>query len=376
MAPINPNQAIKTVRTVLTCTKCGKPFSDKTLDVHCTSCGGLLDFQPLFHFDPVQIDLKQRGIWRYAHAFPFAEESNRVTLGEGNTPLIWTKMGSKSVGLKIESQNPTGSYKDRGTAVLVSHLNECKVKEAVEDSSGNAGASFAAYAARAGIRARIFIPVSASEPKRKQIEDYGAELILVDGARSAASMAVLQEVKHGAVYASHAYSPFWLAGLTSLGFEIWEDMQAVPGTVIAPVGHGGLMTGLVRGFEALKDSGVTQTMPFFLGVQAKNCAPITNAFDRGKTEPCNVDEGETIAEGIRVRNPSHGAELLTKFSQGMGAFTSTAEQDILPARCELAQQGISVEPTSAVVWSAAKQWIEKLPEPILLIISGSGLKYH
>lgn len=360
----------------LTCSKCGKSYSGKTLVVHCEDCGGMLDFSPSIPFDPAQIERTRGGVWRYAHVYPLPAETSRVTLGEGGTPLIWTQIASRSVGLKMESQNPTGSYKDRGTCVLVSHLVNCEVKEAVEDSSGNAGASFAAYAARAGLRARIFIPASASGPKRKQIEEYGAELVTVEGARSAASLSVQQEVRRGAVYASHAYSAFWLAGLTSLAYEIWEDMQAVPGSIIAPVGHGGLMTGLVRGFQALQNSGVTHGMPFFLGVQANTCAPLASAFARGAAEPGSVDEGQTLAEGIRVRNPSHGVELLTLFQRGMGAFTGIDEQDILPARSELAQQGISVEPTSAVVWHAANQWIGKLPEPILLIMSGSGLKYQ
>lgn len=360
----------------LTCSKCGKPYSGQELAVLCEDCGGMLDYKPSTPFDPTQIEQTQNGIWRYAHVYPLPAVTSRVTLGEGGTPLIWTQIESRSVGLKMESQNPTGSYKDRGTAVLVSHLVNCGVKEAVEDSSGNAGASFAAYAARAGLRARVFIPASASGPKRKQIEDYGAELVAVEGARSAASLAVQQEVQRGAVYASHAYSPFWLAGLTSLAFEIWEDMQAVPGSILAPVGHGGLMTGLVRGFQRLQNSGVTNSMPFFLGVQANPCAPLASAFARGDAEPRSVDEGQTLAEGIRVCNPSHGVELLTLFQRGVGAFTGINEQDILPARTELAQQGISVEPTSAVVWHAAKQWIGKLPEPILLIMSGSGLKYQ
>ncbi len=360
----------------LICSKCGKKFVGKTLAVHCEGCGGMLDYRPSIPFDPAQIDRTQSGVWRYTHVYPLPIDNSRVTLGEGGIPLVWTQLASRTVGLKMESQNPTGSYKDRGTAVLVSHLKNCGVKEAVEDSSGNAGASFAAYAARAGLRARVFIPTSASGPKRKQIEDYGAELVTVAGARSAASLAVQQEVQRGVVYASHAYSPFWLAGLTSLAFEIWEDIQAVPGSIIAPVGHGGLMTGLVRGFQQLQKSGVTHNLPFFLGVQANNCAPLASAFTRGDAEPGSVDEGQTLAEGFRVRNPSHGVELLTLFQQGLGAFTGIDEQEILPARSELAQQGILVEPTSAVVWHAAKQWIGKLPEPILLIISGSGLKYQ
>jgi threonine synthase len=336
----------------------------------------MLDYKPSIPFDPAQIERAEGGIWRYVQAYPLPAETSRVSLGEGGTPLIWTQMASRTIGLKMESQNPTGSYKDRGTAVLVSHLKNFEVKKAVEDSSGNAGASFAAYAARAGLQARIYIPASASGPKRKQIEDYGADLVTVEGARSAASLAVQQEVQRGEVYASHAYSPFWLAGLTSLAFEIWEDMQAVPGSIIAPVGHGGLMTGLVRGFHLLQNSDVTRSMPYFLGVQANPCAPLVHAYSRGDVEPCNIDEGSTIAEGIRVRNPSHGGELLSLFQRGIGAFTGIDEQDILPAQNELALQGISVEPTSAVVWHAAKRWIEKLPEPILLIMSGSGLKYQ
>ena len=173
----------------------------------------------------------------------------------------------------MEGCNPTGSYKDRGSATLVSHLTARGVRSAVEDSSGNAGASFAAYAARAGMQARVFVPASALAAKRDQIKNYGAQLVVVEGARSAASLAVQAEVQQGAVYASHAYSPYWLPGVATLAYEIWEDLGVAPGALIAPVGHGGLMAALLHGFLSLRLSGAADHVPFLLGVQAANCAP-------------------------------------------------------------------------------------------------------
>ncbi len=127
--------------------------------------------------------------------------------------------------------------------------------------SGNAGASFAAYAAKAGIQARVFVPEYASGPKSQQIAAYGAELVRVPGPRSAAADAVLAEARAGKAYASHAYLPFGLAGYATIAFELYEAMGDAPGTIVAPVGHGGLLLGLVRGFRALQASGAITNMP-------------------------------------------------------------------------------------------------------------------
>lgn len=148
------------------CLKCGEPFPEKGTPHCCPLCGGLYDYDSLWTFDSAQVDSSQSGLWRYRHTFGFADGIPAVTIGEGNTPLLWDDVLGRKVAFKCEYANPSGSFKDRGTATLVAFLKARGVTEAVEDSSGNAGASFAAYAARAGIRARVFVPESASGPKR------------------------------------------------------------------------------------------------------------------------------------------------------------------------------------------------------------------
>ena len=152
-------------------------------------------------------------MWRYRHTFPLPPAAQPVTLGEGGTPLVAAQLdaGGPVVHFKLESLNPTGSYKDRGTAVLLSWLQSQGITAAIEDSYGNAGASFAAYAARAGVRARIFAPAYAAAAKLAQMEMYGAEVVRVPGPRSHASEAVVQAARAGAYYASHVFNPVGLA---------------------------------------------------------------------------------------------------------------------------------------------------------------------
>jgi threonine synthase len=181
------------------CKKCLAPYPHVGAPYRCGNCGGFYDFAGVLHFDPAQIHSELTGIWRYKESFNLFSGSPVVSLGEGRTPLIWDVVNGKKVGMKMESLNPTGSYKDRGSAVLVSQLVARGICEALEDSSGNAGASFAAYCARGGIKAKIFVPEAASGPKRSQIELYGADLVSVPGPRSAAAAAVLDAVGPGKV---------------------------------------------------------------------------------------------------------------------------------------------------------------------------------
>ena len=354
------------------CTDCHAPYPENGLPYLCPQCGGVYDFDGPFDFQAAAVDDHQVGIWRYRHAFSLPPAAPLVSLGEGNTPLIACQHAGRTVWLKQEGLNPSGSYKDRGSAVLVSSLLMRGVSQAVEDSSGNAGASFAAYAARSGLQARVFVPESASGPKRSQIELYGADLVRVPGPRSAAAAAVLAEVAQGAVYASHAYLPFGLAGIATLAYELWQQLGRAPGTVIAPVGHGGLLLGIVRGFAALQQAGAIEQVPYYVGVQAHACAPVVAEFMGGRP----YSEGATIAEGVRVAKPVRAAALLREISQRAGRFVAIEESEILPAFHWLARRGIHVEPTSALAWAAYQQTADQLLEPVVLILSGTGLKYQ
>lgn len=278
------------------------------------------------------------------------------------------------VAFKLESQNPTGSFKDRGTALLVSFLAGRGIESAVEDSSGNAGASFAAYAARAGIHARVYVPAYASGPKREQIEMYGARVIPVPGPRSKAAEAVLEEAQKGEVYASHAFLPQGIPGFATISYEVFDEMKRPPGAVVMPVGHGSLLLGMARGFKALQSAGLISELPRLIGVQARSCAPLARAFAEGREEPARVEEAETLAEGVRIREPYRGTEVLRAVRETRGALFSVKEGDIRRGREELAAEGFYVEMTSALVWSGLRRIAGEVPGPVVAILTGHGLK--
>ena len=356
------------------CTDCGRPYPDDQLPYCCPACGGVYDYAVPLQAPPADTPGERRGLARFAASFPFALTAPLVSLGEGGTPLLPVGIGDRVLHFKCEHLNPTGSYKDRGSAVLVSALAAAGVTEAVEDSSGNAGASFAAYAARAGLRARVFVPAGASGPKRAQIEAYGAELVTVEGPRSKAAAAVRQAAEAGTVYASHAYLPHGLAGIATLAYEIVEQLGGAPGAVVVPVGHGGLLVGIQRGFEALLRAGRIERLPRMVGVQARACAPVWAAYTSGSSGLALVQEGETRAEGIRVRFPLRGDAVLAAVEASGGTLLSVGEEELLHAHDLLSRTGFYVEPTSAVVWPAALEARHELPDPLVLVLTGSGFK--
>jgi threonine synthase len=337
---------------------------------NCPNCGGLYDYVDPFVYEVAKSS--GMGFWQQARQLGFDEPT--LSLGEGNTPLMPCRVLSRNVFLKCEYANPTGSFKDRGTATLVSFLRARGVTEAIEDSSGNAGASFAAYAARAAIRARVYVPETASGPKRRQIEMYGAVIETVPGARSNASDAARRAAESGVVYASHAYLPFNLPGYATCALEIVDQLKHGPGAVIVPAGQGGLLLGLERGFRALLQAGKIRRMPAIIGVQAAACAPLVALFDMGIMGLSFVTEGTTVAEGVRVRSPLRARAVVDAVRNSGGRLISVNENAILPARDALARLGFYVEPTSALVWRALLDSLPGLEDPVVAVLTGSGHK--
>jgi threonine synthase len=352
------------------CLNCGRKYPAVGVPYCCPACGGLFDeLEPLTWREP---DRAAAGVWRYAR--PHGEAGTAVSLGEGNTPLLSAEAAGRRVYFKCEYSNPTGSFKDRGSAMLVSFLLSRGIHEAAEDSSGNAGASFAAYASRAGITARIFAPDDASELKRKQIEAYGALLIAVPGPRTAAAYAVLKASDDGAVYASHAYLPHNLEGYATCAYEIVEELGRAPGSVIVPAGQGGFLLGLGRGFDALQAAGRINNLPTLIGVQAAACAPLSALFEVGLAGLNLVTEGPTLAEGVRVRTPLRADAVLRMVRATGGRILAVAEDQILPGRDALARLGFYVEPTSALIWQPLNESVPEIRDPVVAILTGSGYK--
>jgi threonine synthase len=248
--------------------------------------------------------------------------------------------------------------------------------EAVEDSSGNAGASFASYCARAGIKGRVFVPESASGPKRRQIEQYGAELVCIPGPRSEAARAVLEAVEAGQAYGSHAFLPFGLPGIATIAYELLEQTHGSIGTIVSPAGHGGLLWGIMCGFSALLKAGEINKLPYFVGVQAEPCSPMALGYREGLNQMAASPEGATLAEGVRVTKPVRAKAIIENMKNGAGEILAIPEKELLPAFQALAGKGIYCEPTSALVWAAVSKLRKPLNLPIILIISGNGLKYY
>jgi threonine synthase len=316
-------------------------------------------------------------MWRYAEAL--AVSGDPVSLGEPVTPLVSIEHGGRRVELKCDYLLPSGSYKDRGASTLMSHLRAIGVRRAVEDSSGNAAASLAAYAARAGIELTVFCPASASPGKLAQIRLHGAGLRLVEGPRPRATEALEAHVAAtGEFYASHLWHPFFLEGIKTLAFEIAEQRGwRAPGAVMCPVGAGSILLGLWHGFQELERAALVERMPRLFAVQSERNCPVALAYERGADEVARVAPQPTLAEGIAVA-PVRGREVLAAVRETGGAVVRVAEDEIGRGLLALGRHGIGVEPTSAVVLPA----LERLQatgnigddEDVVLVLSGSALK--
>jgi threonine synthase len=299
-------------------------------------------------------------------------------MGDGFTPLIETRLDGMTCLSKLDFLMPTGSFKDRGTTVLVSALKAFGIKRVVEDSSGNAGASLAAYTARAGITAEIFVPAYASPAKLAQIRIYGVRLQPVQGMREDAARAAHRAATQGdAYYASHYYNPFVLAGMQTTAWEIWEQLgRRAPDAVFAPIGHGSNFIGIARGFQSLRDAGLIEKMPRLYAAQAANVAPIVHAFEQGLADAPGSAPARTIAEGIAINKPVRAKEILHVVRETGGRAIAVSEEEIIRARNDLARTGVYIEPTSATVIAAVRRLRNQISTDSVTVVTltGSGLK--
>jgi threonine synthase len=307
------------------------------------------------------------GIWRYREALPVS--GSPVTLGEGMTPLVPARDGG--LLFKVESANPTGSFKDRGAAVLLTALAAAGVREAVEDSSGNAGAAIAAYSARAGLAASIYVPEATSVAKVAQIEAYGARVFRVAGTRDDVARAAQSAP---GTYASHCWSPAFFHGTKTLAYELWEQLGGrAPDWVVAPVGHGTLLLGLALGFRELCEAGAIARGPRLVAVQAAACAPLAGAA-LGLPEGA----GQTLAEGIRIWRPVRAPEIRAAVEECDGRWMVVPEPEIRAAWRRLGREGLFVEPTAAVAPAAAWRLLADgglAPDATVVVpLTGHGLK--
>ncbi|OQY80776.1 MAG: hypothetical protein B6D41_20545 [Chloroflexi bacterium UTCFX4] len=361
----------------LQCAECGAVYPLNTRAWACETCGGVLEIIGAPSFDAARIARADSSLWRYRAFMPLPAQAPPISLGEGWTPLTPIQYDNREIFCKLDFLNPTGSFKDRGTTVLTSAVKAFGYTRVIEDSSGNAAAALAGYAAFANLRATIFTPAHASPMKLAQIQAYGAELEKIEGVRENAAAAAQQAVKQAdAYYASHYYNPFFLAGLQTTAWEIWEQLGRAPDIMIAPAGHGTNLVGLYRGFRALRDAGLIAKIPRMVAAQSAVVAPLALAYARGAAAPARVEPAKTIAEGIANSQPLHGRASLRLIRETGGAALAASEDEIRAARSKLARHGLYVEPTSATAIAVLEKIIASThaSETIVVSLTGSGLK--
>jgi threonine synthase len=300
-------------------------------------------------------------------------------MGEGCTPLVRRRWRVGAAALfKLEWFAPTGSFKDRGASVMVSALRQQGVDRILEDSSGNGGAAIAAYAALAGMKAKVLAPAATQPAKTVQAKLYGAEIELVPGSRQDTADEAVRQA--GSIfYASHNWQAFFLQGTKTLAYELWEDLGfRAPDNVIIPTGAGSNVLGCDIGFSELLRQGEIERLPRLFAVQPENCAPLHASFVSGSEDLVAVDVQPTIAEGTAIARPVRVREVLQAIRRSYGGTVAVSEEEILAALTELAGIGLYVEPTSASVAAAFNRLLATGAigphETTVLILTGTGLK--
>ena len=357
-----------------TCKCCGREYLELPKELHC-DCGASLWMEyphKLRKQDIIQDDFS---MWRYESALPMKKAECAVTLGEGLTPLLREVWNGHEIWIKNESVEPTGSFKDRGIALSINDAMRRGCIHIAEDSSGNAGASTAAYAARAGIQCDIYVPASTSEGKVGQIIAHGASIRKVKGNRIRTAEAA-QSGENGALYIGHNWYPAFVEGIKTVAYEIWEQMDfKVPDVFLCAAGNGSMVLGAYLGFRDLLDSGEIAKMPRIYGVQASSCNPISRLF-RG--ESVDFAQRETIAEGIALYRSSKARETVAAVRQSGGKMIDVEENEIACALRQLVRKGLFAEPTSAAAFAGLTKLQEqgeiKGNERVAITLSGNGLK--
>ena len=360
------------------CTRCGSTRQSEA-EWRCL-CKGPFESKQEKWFDKKLIYGEERSVWRYRTYLPEIPETDLTSLGEGGTPLLQLGREEPNVLVKLEYVNPTGSFKDRGSTVLISYAvgvaKRLGFKRAVEDSSGNAGASIAAYCARAGFQCEIFVPERVQAVKLAQIEAYGAKVRKVAGTRKHLSSTTEAEAKE-AFYASHIWNPYFTEGTKTMAYEIAESLSWKPPEVVfCPTSAGSLLIGLYKGFIHLFESDVIKSMPKIVAVQSLQVSPIYHAFKGLSYSP--PERLDTVADALISTEPTRKEEMLELLRRWNGDCEVVEDPEILESVKELAQLGFYVEPSSATAHAAWKLWEREGKidegERVVIPLTGTGLK--
>ncbi len=315
-------------------------------------------------------------MWRYANVLAPSIRENPVTLGEGCTPLI--NPITPNIHFKLEYVMPTSSFKDRGSSTAISYvrylMKRRKIRGVVEDSSGNAGASIAAYASFLGIECKVYVPKNSIGRKVRQIEQFGGKVERVEGGREAAAKKA-QEAREPYIYIGHSWNPYFIEGIKTLAYELAEQLKwNRPDVIYLPVAAGTLLLGVIYGYKTLVNSGVVEACPKIVAVQQQEVPIVYNAF----YGLADSEEGTSgIADALNLRNPPRLSEIITELRKVGGEVITVSRHDIIRATRELGLMGMHVEYSGAVAYAALRKTLEHTiysDIEAVVILTGSGLK--
>ena len=382
------------------CSLCGKQYLPQEVTYTCPADGGNLDvvldiagIKKLVHPNDIFAS-REPSLWRYLPLLPVTDPGGIGTplRAAGWTPIfkpqvLARKLGLESLWVKDESRNPTASFKDRASAVLVGRARNIGAEVVVTASTGNAGAALAGMAAAVGQKAIIFAPRTAPPAKIAQLLVFGAQVLLVDGTYDDAFDLTIQAAEAFGWYCRNTgYNPFTAEGKKTAALEIWEWMQREAGpeisagrrlSIFVSVGDGNIISGIHKGFKDLLELGWLEQMPRIFGVQAEGSAAIANAFFSGGEQIIPV-QARTLADSISVDLPRDGVRAVRAARETGGSYVLVSDVDILAAIAELGRVGIFAEPAGATAYAGLNRAISSglvnTNDPVLVLNTGSGLK--
>jgi len=379
------------------CSLCGATYGPDEVTYTCPKDGGnlnvILDYDALkAKFSPDKfMDLPEASLWRYLNLLPVEDPGGLGTplRRAGWTPVyqptrLAEKLGLQQLWVKDESPNPTASFKDRASAIVVARARQIGAEVTVAASTGNAGAALAGMAAAVGSKAVIFAPRTAPPAKIAQLIVFGAQVLLVDGTYDQAFDLSIEATENFGWYNRNTgFNPFTAEGKKTAGFEIWEQVirrlpeDSKPLTVFIPVGDGNIISGVHKGFKDLKALGWLPQMPRIIGVQSEGSAAIANTFNQGDEEIKAVS-ASTLADSISVDLPRDGVRAVRAARETGGTYLIVPDQAILNAIAELGKVGIFAEPAAATAYAglvkAVNEGVVTPEDPVLVLSTGSGLK--
>ena len=380
--------------THLECANCGKRSEANVIHNLCTECGKPL----LVRYDLEKaaatlnknsLKTREASLWRYREVLPVEDEENIVSFGEGWTPLLKADRLAASLEIELElfikdeGQNPTQSFKARGMAAAVSMAKELGVKKLAVPSAGNAASAMAAYAARAGMEANIFMPADTPRANIVECRETGVNVTLIDGLITDCGRIVAERKEaEGWFDVSTLKEPYRVEGKKTMGYELAEQLDwRLPDVIIYPTGGGTGLIGMWKAFDEMQQMGwIGDKRPRMVTVQSATCAPIVQAFNEGKRFADEFENASTVASGLRVPKAIGDFLILDALRASGGTAVAVTDRELVDAVGEIgAAEGVFCAPEGAACLPALRKLIAdgavNAGETVVLFNTGSGIKY-